>query len=176
MTSLPTLRDDPGNPRWLRKALREIPREISRQVESFDLDALTAKPERGVDTDWSAAEILGYLAESEREDLANVEAMVEADGARIEERRAHLAPGEHDYAAEPPYRMLDLFLERREHLLWTLEFVNNEWHHTGAHPYRGTLTLLKYVREVSDRDLEASFWLRQLRDATEPVGARRRER
>ena len=39
-----SLRDDPANPRWLRKALRELPREISRLVERFDDDALRGRP------------------------------------------------------------------------------------------------------------------------------------
>src|SRR5438093_11881473 len=115
-----SLRDDPSNPRWMRKALRELPRQIGRIVEQFDEDSLRWKPDRN---EWSAIEIIGWLAESEREDIKSVEAMIAEDGAEIEERRAHLAPLERDFAAESGYRLLEQFFSERESLLWSLGFV-----------------------------------------------------
>lgn len=170
-----SLRDDPANPRWLRKTLREIPREIGRLVERFDTAGLRWRP---APDEWCALEVLGYLRESEREDLRAVQAMVDRDGAPIAEQRAHLAPGEHDFTTEPAWRLLDDFFERRESLLWTLELVTDEWTHGGVHPYRGRITLAKYVREMSDRDMEASLMLRRLEEAVgrEPVGGGRRRR
>jgi hypothetical protein len=126
-----SLRDDPSNPRWLRKALREIPRQISELAEQFDDRAVHARPDDG---DWSPIEVLGYLAEAEAEDLHNVEAMIAEDGARIEEQRAHLAPGEHDYNGQSAWRLLERFLSERQELLWNLEFVEREWDHSGTHP------------------------------------------
>jgi hypothetical protein len=169
-----SLRDDPSNPRWLRKALREIPREIGRLVEQFDAPALRWRPAPG---EWSALEVLGWLAESEREDTRAVEAMVGEDGARINEQRAHLAPLEHDFNACSGWNLYEDFARQREELLWSLEFLGPEWQHTGMHPYRGPISLLRYLREMSDRDLEASIMLRKLQEASgtkfEPVGGRR---
>lgn len=171
-----SLRDDPANPRWLRKALREIPREIGRIIERFDEKGLRWRPAAD---EWCALEVLGYLRESEREDLHNVEAIVRYDGAAIEEQRAHLAPGEQDFTTESAWRLLEDFLEERESLLWTLELVaGDEWTHAGLHPYRGRITLARYAREMSDRDMEASLMLRRLDDAVgrDPVDAGRRRR
>ena len=166
-----SLRDDPSNPWWLRKALREIPHQIAELADQFDERAARARPASG---DWSAIEILGFLAESEREDLRAVEAMIAEDGAPIEEQRAHLAPGERDFAGQPAWRLLEDFLRLREELLWNLEFLEAEWQHGGVHPYRGRISLLRYLREMSDRDLEASIMLRRLSERrTQPVGPRR---
>lgn len=44
-----SLRDDPSNPRWLRKALREIPRQITELAESFGDRAAHTRPEN---SDW----------------------------------------------------------------------------------------------------------------------------
>jgi hypothetical protein len=164
-----SLRDDPSNPRWLRKALREIPRQIVELVEQFDNRAIRAQPSTG---EWSAFDVLAYLAEAEREDLRNVEAMIAEDGARIEEQRAHLAPGEGDFEGQSAWRLLEDFFSRREELLWNLEFVESEWQHAGTHPYRGRVPLMRYLREMTDRDLEAAITLRRLLETTgQPVGA-----
>ena len=82
-----------------------------------------------------------------------IEAMVAEDGARIEEQRAHLAPGEHDFNGQSAWRLLEDFLRIREELLWNLEFLNDEWDHAGMHPYRGRISLMRYLREMTDRDL-----------------------
>ena len=165
-----SLRDDPSNPRWLRKALREIPRQITELAEAFSDRAAHTRPESG---DWSPVEVLGYLVAAETEDLHNVEVMIAEDGARIEEQRAHLAPGEHDYDGQSAWRLLERFRSPREELLWNLEFVESEWGHAGMHPYRGRIGLMRYLREMTDRDLEASITLRKMLEASaqeEPAG------
>lgn len=166
-----SLRDDPSNPRWLRKALRELPRTIADLVEQFGNEALHARPNG---EEWNAVELMGFMVESEREDFRNIEAMIAEDGARIEEQRAHLAPGERDFGGQSAWRLLEEFFRIREELLWNLEFLNDEWDHAGTHPYRGRVPLMRYLREMTDRDLEASITLRRLLEASEqPVGRRR---
>lgn len=162
--TMTTLRDNPTNPRWLRKALREIPREIGRIVEGFDDRMLHWRSAPG---EWSALEVLGWIAEAEREDLLAVEAMIRYDGAAIWEQRAHLASLERDFNQESGWRLLDDFLSTREQLQWMLEYVDDQWQHRGEHPYRGAITLAKYLREMSDRDLEATIMLRRLADGAD---------
>ncbi len=162
-----------SNPRWLTKALREVPHEIEGLLTGFDDRDLDWRPEPG---EWSAKEIAGFLLESEREDLRAVEAMLARDDARIEERRAHLVPGERDFTRE---RITDLvwdFLTLRDSLLWSLE-LTDDWERSGRHPYRGAISLLQYLHEVNERDLEAAWKLRKLQDAlaaaSTPVRRRR---
>lgn len=105
-----------SNPRWLRKALREVPHEIEGLLSSFDSDRdMRWRPSPD---EWSAKDIAGYLVESEREDLRAVEAMFARDGARIEERRAYLAPGERDYSEVRVHDLVWDFLTLRDSLLW----------------------------------------------------------
>jgi hypothetical protein len=145
----------------LIKALREVPHEIEGLLSSFEERDLSW---RSGPAEWCAKEVAGFLLESEREDLRAVEAILARDGARIEERRAHLAPGEQDFTAEPVYELVWDFLTLRESLLWTLE-MNDDWERSGQHPYRGRLSLLTYLHEVNERDLEVAWRLRKLHGA-----------
>jgi len=110
-------------------------------------------------------EVVGFLRDSEREDLHAVQALIARDGARLPERRAHLAPRERGYLAADRYELLWDFATLREELLWTLEFAGDEWDHAGVHPYRGAVSLSAYVHEINERDLEAMWSLRRLRAA-----------
>lgn len=161
-----------SNPRWLMKALREVPHEIHEVLGEMDERELTWRPEPG---EWSAKDIAGFLLESEREDLRAVAAMLAADGARIEERRAHLAPGEHDYDAERIDELVWEFFDLRESLLWKLE-LTDDWERAGRHPYRGEVSLLQYLHEVNERDLEAAWKLRKLLEAMQASSVRLRRR
>ena len=38
------------------------------------------------------------------------------------------------------------------------------WDHAGEHPFRGRIPLERWVHEISDRDLEATWSLRHLRE------------
>ena len=52
----------------------------------------------------------------------------------------------------------------REGLLWTLQTAGIGWEHAGRHPYRGEVSLSEYVHEINERDLEAMWNLRWLRE------------
>ena len=80
--------------RYLIKALREVGQQVEELVADLDERELRWRPEDG---EWCAKEIVGFLRDSEREDLLAARAIVARDGARIEERRAQHGPAEHDY-------------------------------------------------------------------------------
>ncbi|HRC62608.1 MAG TPA: hypothetical protein PLX85_05230 [Dehalococcoidia bacterium] len=159
-----------SNARWLTKALREVPHEIHELLTSMDERELRWRPEDG---DWCAKEVAAFLLESEREDLRAVEAILRRDGAPIEERRAYLAPGEHDYLDESIDELVWDFMTERESLLWSLEW-SDAWEHAGEHPYRGRVPLLQYLHEINERDLEAAWRLRKLQEALGAGAVRRR--
>ncbi|MBX7110449.1 MAG: hypothetical protein K1X87_01205 [Dehalococcoidia bacterium] len=159
-----------SNARWLTKALREVPHEIHELLTSMDESELRWRPEDG---DWCAKEVAAFLLESEREDLRAVEAILRRDGAPIEERRAYLAPGEHDYLDESIDELVWDFMTERESLLWSLEW-SDAWEHAGEHPYRGRVPLLQYLHEINERDLEAAWLLRKLQEALGAGAVRRR--
>ena len=73
---------------------REIGHRITRlasRMDDRDLDRLAPGEE------WTVTEIIGFLRDSEREDLEALEAMLRVDGSAIEERRAiqHVDDGEY---------------------------------------------------------------------------------
>ena len=147
--------------RYLIKALREVGHQVEGLVSDLSEHALTWRPD---EDEWCAKDIVGFLRDSEREDLEAVQAIIARDGARIEERRAHHGPAEHDYRSTPLEELLWEFETLREELVWTLRTAGRSWGHAGTHPYRGRVTLERYVHEISDRDLDAAWKLRRLRD------------
>ena len=155
-----------SNQRWLLKALREVAHELEALVTGLDESALTWRPPpAGLREDWSIVEVVGFLRDSEQEDLRAVQTLSGRDGARLPERRAHLGPGERAHRAGDLPELVWDFATLREELLWTLQTAGPGWEHTGVHPYRGEVTLSQYVREINERDPEAMWGLRRLREA-----------
>ena len=151
-----------GSPRhYALKALREVAHQVESLVYDLDDRALRWRPAEG---EWCASEIVGFLRDSEREDLRAVRAILARDGARIEERRAQHGPAEHDYRSARVHGLLEDFATLRERLVWALRDAEEGWQHRGQHPYRGAVTLEQWVHEIGDRDLEAMWKLRALHD------------
>ncbi len=156
-----------SNQRWLTKALREVAHEVEQLVGGLPDDVLRRRPPGdGLREVWSMIEVIGFLRDSEREDLRAVQALIARDGARLAERRAHLGPGERAYANADLAELLWDFAALREELLWSLQLAGPEWEHVGLHPYRGEVSLSQYVHEINERDLEAMWSLRHLREGT----------
>ena len=49
-------------------------------------------------------------------------------------------------------------------MVWELREAGPGWDHAGEHPFRGRIPLERWVHEISDRDLEATWSLRRLRE------------
>ncbi len=155
-----------SNQRWLLKALREVAHEVEQLASGLDAETLMRRPPAAsVGEHWSMIEVVGFLRDSEREDLRAVQALSAREGVRLPERRAHLGPGEHAYRRDDLPELLWDFAALREELLWTLQTAGPGWEHVGVHPYRGKVTLSQFVHEINERDLGAMWSLRQLREA-----------
>ncbi len=156
--------------RYLIKALREVGRRIEGIVVGLEEAQLAWRPAEG---EWCATELIGFLRDSEREDLHAVRAILARDGARIEERRAHHGPDEHDYRSTQVEELWWDFATMREDIVWTLRTAGDAWEHRGLHPFRGAVSLEQYVREINERDLDAMWKLYNLREQSEAVGLAR---
>jgi hypothetical protein len=154
--------------RYLIKALREIAHRIEGLASSLDERALCARPS-DMDEEWCVKEILGFLRDSEREDLRAIEAMVARDGARIDERRAMHGPREHDYRSAHVEDLVWDFLTLREETVWALRTAGEAWEHCGRHPFRGQVSLLDWVQEMNERDLDAMWRIQRLTAALAPA-------
>lgn len=153
--------------RYLVKALREISHRTARLIQGMDEDALDAPIP---DDEWNVAQIVGFLRDSEREDLAALRVMVRVDGDPIEERRALHAPQEQSYDASDVEELLWDFLTLREETVWVLESAGAAWNHVGIHPFRGEVSVLQWVQEMSERDLESMWRVQRAWDAFRPAG------
>jgi hypothetical protein len=161
--------------RYLVKVLREVARRIERIASSLDEPALGWRLD---EDDPTAAELLSYLRDAEREDLRAISGLLAADGAAVQARRA--SPGassgptvgdDSSVEAEVAALLWD-FAVLRDELVWQLETAGEAWAHAGRHPYRGSLPLTDLVREVGDRDLDVMWRLQRI--AAQAPGARRR--
>ena len=157
------------NHRFLIKALREVGHRIEELVYGLGDRDLSERPPG---EEWCIKEVVGYLRDAEREDLRAVNAMILRDGARIETRRAEFGPLEHDYRSERVEDLLWEFSNLREDTVWTLRGAGAGWEHVGEHPFRGTVTLARWVHEINERDLGAMWRIERLREAihAEPAG------
>jgi hypothetical protein len=153
--------------RYLTKALREIARRTMRLVASLDEHTLRTVPPGD---EWSVAEIVGFLRDSEREDLAALEVMSHRDGAPIEERRAMHGPAEGQYRDADVAELLWEFATLREETIWLLETTGRGWNHVGIHPYRGEVPFGQYVQEINERDLDCMWRIQRTRDLLRPTG------
>ena len=164
----PSTRRYGPNSRWLLKALREVAHEIAELASGPGGEALTRRPApSGLREPWSIVELVAFLRDSEAEDLRAVRRLCARDGAPLPERRAHLGPGERPRRADDLPGLLHGFLELRGELLWTLREAGPAWRHAGVHPHRGEVTLGRYVHEIAERDLDALWSLRRLREEEE---------
>jgi len=160
--------------RYLMKALREIAHRIESIVVGLDEHALTARPGDAFDEEWCVKEIVGFLRDSEREDLRAIESMIERDGAPIAARKAQYGPIDHDYRAARVEELVWDFMMLREETVWNLRTAGGAWDHSGTDPYRGPVTMIERVQEMNERDLDAMWRIQRLVDhlASAPRGRR----
>ncbi|MBM3139284.1 MAG: hypothetical protein FJZ92_03480 [Chloroflexi bacterium] len=148
--------------RYLLKALREIAHRIEGLVVGLDEQVLSARPGDELHEEWCVNEIVGFLRDSEREDLRAIETMVERDGVPIAPRRAQHGPGETDYRHARVEPLVWDFMTLREETVWTLRAADSAWDHRGRDPYRGHVSLHEWVQEMNERDLDALWRIQRL--------------
>ncbi|MEI6137097.1 MAG: hypothetical protein WCQ48_06740 [Chloroflexota bacterium] len=153
--------------RYLVKALREIGHRITRlasRMDDHDL-GLVAPGE-----DWSVTELIGYLRDSEREDLATLEAVLRVDGSRIGERQAMAQVEDGAFRHADPADLLWDFATLRDETVWLLESAGTAWNHVGIHPFRGEVPVMQWVQEMNERDLDAMWRIQRAHDALRRPG------
>ena len=153
--------------RYLVKALREIGHRITRlasRMDDRDLGRIAPHEE------WSVTEIIAYLRDSEREDLEALEAMLRVDGSPITERRGDAGVIDGEYRDADPADLLWDFATLRDETVWLLEGAGTGWHHVGIHPFRGEITVMQWVQEMNERDLDAMWRIQRAHDALQPPG------
>ena len=151
--------------RYLVKALREIGHRITRIASNMDDEALnTLAP----DEEWTVTEIIGFLRDSEREDLRALETMLRIDGSHVEERRAISAVADGEYRRADIAELLWDFATLRDETVWLLQSAGSAWNYVGIHPFRGEVSVQQWVQEMNERDLDAMWRIQKAYDALRP--------
>jgi hypothetical protein len=153
--------------RYLVKALREIGHRITRLASNMDDDTMHAL---APGEEWTVAEIIGFLRDSEREDLRALEAMLRVDGSRIDERRGDAAVADGAYRDADTAELMWDFVTLRDETVWLLQSAGSAWSHIGMHPFRGEVPVLQWVQEMNERDLDAMWRIQRVHDALRPPG------
>ena len=153
--------------RYLVKALREIGHRITRLASRMD-DRELGRLAPG--EDWTITEIIAFLRDSEREDLAALEAMLRVDGSRIADRHAMDLVDDGEYRDADAADLLWDFATLRDETTWLLESAGTAWNHVGIHPFRGEVPLMQWVQEMNERDLDAMWRIQRAHDALRRPG------
>ena len=153
--------------RYLVKALREIGHRITRLAAHMSDPELARIPPG---EEWSVTELIGFLRDSEREDLRALEAMLRVDGSRIGDRRAMAGVDDGAYREADAADLLWDFATLRDETVWLLESAGTAWNHVGMHPFRGEVPLMQWVQEINERDLDAMWRIQRAHDVLRPPG------
>jgi carbonic anhydrase/acetyltransferase-like protein (isoleucine patch superfamily) len=157
------------------EALELAPARLAQDLDGVPDAALRKRP---ADGKWSIAEVLGHLADVEKEVFgvriarlltAAPDAVPEFDEpVGIAERNAAWAKDRKWNQASVP-ALLAAFASARGANLARLETLGPDaWRRTGIHPERGPVTLLEQVRRFAAHDLSH---LRQIESARRDLGA-----
>ena len=153
--------------RYLVKALREIGHRITRLASNMDDDTLHAL---APGEEWTVTEIIGFLRDSEREDLRSLEVMLRVDGSPVGERRAVAEVADGAYRRADVAELLWDFATLRDETVWLLQSAGTAWSYVGIHPFRGEVSVAQWVQEINERDLDAMWRIQRAHDALRPPG------
>ena len=137
--------------------------EVSRSLENFPPDSLTAHPIKGK---WSAAEIVHHLADSETASGIRLRRLL------VEDRPAIQGYDQDAYAARLNYNnremapALDAFRSARATAAQLFEFMSDEdWRREGTHSESGSYTAEHWLAIYAAHAHNHAAQIRRLREA-----------
>jgi len=155
---------------WTLKALREAGNSLVSELYGLDGRTLRERPGEG---EWSLIEIAAHMRDAEDLALKQMSAIVQRRRGPLPAWDVDLLPLERDYRSQ----QLDIVLAgfralRRETtaLLWSVSAA--DWEATGAHPFRGEVSLGEIAHELAQHDLEHLWQIRRLKSELGAVPSR----
>jgi hypothetical protein len=144
---------------WVLKALREAGNSLLAEFSALPERALIHRP---APDEWCLTEIAGHLRDAEELAVQQIQAAL--SGHRLPVRDLDSLPAERDYRSRPLSPVLSDFRGLRREttgILWSL--MGSDWETSGAHPYRGEVTVELLARELAQHDLEHLWQIRRLK-------------
>ena len=96
--------------------------------------------------------------------------MLRVDGSHLPSRHGDVAAHEGAYRDADAAELLWDFATLRDETVWLLESAGTAWNHVGVHPYRGEVSVMQWVQEMNERDLDAMWRIQRVHDALRPPG------
>jgi hypothetical protein len=137
--------------------------EVSRSLEGFPPDALTAHPIRGK---WSAAEIVHHLADSESNSALRIRRLLVEDHPLIQGYDQEAFAARLDYNRRDMGPALDAFRAARATTAQVLDLMSDEdWQREGTHSESGSYTPEDWLEIYAAHAHNHAAQIRRLREA-----------
>ena len=137
--------------------------EVSRSLEGFPSDLLTAHPIAGK---WSAAEIIHHLADSETTSGIRLRRLLVEDHPLIQGYDQDAYAGRLNYNNREMEPALDAFRSARATAAQLFEFMSDEdWRREGTHSESGSYTVEDWLTIYAEHAHNHAAQIRRLRDA-----------
>jgi hypothetical protein len=153
---------DPGQRRWLLKAVREASGELYGQLRGLGERDLCWRP---ADGEWCLKEVAAHMRDAERLYKRQIEIIARRRMPQLPHEPLDVLPSERDYTRESLQQLLYEYSDAREETVWLLRSLDeDDWQRCGVHPYRGEVSVYDIVRELHQHDLEHLYQARKLRE------------
>jgi hypothetical protein len=157
---------DPGGHRYLMKALSEAGNELAEELFGCAHRLVDRRDADG----WSIRLLAVHVRTHEEMVVEYIDRMLSEREPCLDVVDTEAVLDEPDACREDPEQaaMLYAHLRRRlQYLLWDLD--DRGWERTGAHPYRGQISVIQLVRELHLHDLECLWRARRLKEQAAPA-------
>jgi hypothetical protein len=142
--------------------------EVSRSLEGFPPDSLTAHPFQGK---WSAAEIVHHLADSETTSGLRLRRLLVEDHPLIQGYDQDAYAGRLNYNNREMAPALDAFRSARATAAQLFEFMRDEdWEREGTHSESGSYTAEDWLTLYAAHAHNHAAQIRRLREALTASG------
>jgi CheY-like chemotaxis protein len=154
------------NTESLINRIADIPNRISRTVDGWGQEELTAQPAPG---EWSAADVLAHLRSADDILTPRIYMMLVRDNPTLlayEERKWADVLG---YAQADFHASLQIYVLKRAELVSVLRRLTpEEWARTGVHEHKGSLTIEQIVNDMLLHEADHCRQIEALRPQSVP--------
>ncbi|MDQ3937252.1 MAG: DinB family protein [Chloroflexota bacterium] len=132
--------------------MRATPTVLRALVRDLSVEALRRRPEPG---EWSPAEVICHLADTEERALGRVQRMLTDDDPELSGYDQAALAVERGYDELDPFAELDRYERLRgDHLALLGGLDDAGWRRTGRHSEQGPMTVELYVTHVAAEDVD----------------------
>ncbi len=162
MPSVEYVRQAGNDPRFLRKALREVSGEFANGLYGYTRKDMLQEGE-GMDDGWCLLGIAQHMLQVEQGVARQFEAIIHARDPEIENVDFDDIPLIADLARISADDAIEEYQYLRRHNAYQLwELDDRHWERGGIHPYLGRITLLDISRTLYKHDLEHMWQMRRM--------------